>query len=707
MPSHRATLVMSKWTALRSQALWFVCGLSLMGAACQTQIPPVKINNKQYKPKAKEYRHRLDAHVARKRGDQKAERKAWVKLLEQHPQSPFRREAHRRLGWLSFVQSQWRRAIEHLQKAEPNTMSQGRERTLSLWAYGVSLYRIKQYAEASNVLEGIYKSLPSARQRRARVMMLKAAQKTGNVASEIRWLAAQLKELPTEKQREVRAQLKKKIDGQLSLAKLYKVYLQRGEKLAFPFTLMALRLARSYCHVRDWARCRSLTQQLLSEIPPTHTLFPMARKLQAHLLSIRGKVSPRVLGVIYPKTGRGAGIGRWVRNAIYLAKRRYPNVQIRVMDSRSDPTVAAKAVETLVFRHQAIAILGPPFSSSAMAAALQAQRLGVPMLTIAIRESIPKVGPFIFRNNLTLSRMGRSMARYAVQQLGHRRLAVMFPNRSSGRIQTAAFWKEVERLGGRVVGAEAYDPGISDFTDAAKRLVGRYHLTKRPTWYKLYRQIRHIRNPTQKKRLYKKLKKQFLPVTDFDAVFIPAEHYLQVAMIASSLAQQDVEVKLHYRYWEKQREELYKKRHRPLKFIQLLGTNVWKNERIFSLEARNIIGSIFPVRYFPKSKRQIVRRFVNDYKSSFPGQTRDRDPIHVSAYVYDSMQLLLHVAGGKTPPTTRDAFRRALLRVSQFPGVTGNMSVQASGEVLAPIRYLIADRKQYFRLNYVSKQLIP
>jgi ABC-type branched-subunit amino acid transport system substrate-binding protein len=316
------------------------------------------------------------------------------------------------------------------------------------------------------------------------------------------------------------------------------------------------------------------------------------------------------------------------------------------------------------------------------------------------------MGAYIFRNNLTLSQVGRAMARYAFEQLGLRKYAVLYPQRASGQIQAAAFWQEIERLGGQIVGAEAYSPSTTDFTDEAKKLVGRFHLIHRPLWSQLYRQISHVSSALERNRLYKKLVNQFLPVTDFDALFIPVEIYNQVAMITSAIAQQDVEVKLHYRYWERQREELYQRRNRPIKFIQLLGTNVWYNEQLFKLEPRNVIGSIFCLRYFPQSNRKIVKQFVNMYKKSYPEQTQGQDPIHVSAYTYDSMQMLLHIVHDKNPPKTREEFRFRLLQIKNFAGVTGDMSVQPDGEILAPIKYLIADRKQFFRLHYVSKDLI-
>lgn len=692
-----------KWGILVLAGVMF----SVVVSSCQTQAPVVKLNGQKYQPQNDEYRLLVEARKARQQGDKDAEQRAWEQLLMQYPQTAFHKEANLRLGMLAFARQAWQKAKERLEKSQVVAMPRGQERTSAVWAYGMALFRLGQFEEALSTLEDIYGVLAEDEKRKTVPIVLEAAQKTGNIASEIRWLTAQLPTLPSAQQEEIKQQLRQKINGRLSIRKLHSVYLQRGENLVFPFTLIALRLARYYCHVRDDAKCKALVQKLLEEIPPTHEHFPLVREMQAHISSVQGKVDPRVIGVIYPKTGRGASIGRWVRNAIALVQRKYPGVQIQEMDSRSRPEVAAKAVDELVFKHKVVAIFGPVFPETSAAAAFRAQQLGVPLLSISIREGLTSIGPYVFRNNLTWSRMGRAMARYAVQQLGHRRFAVMYPERSSGQIQTTAFWQEVERLGGRVVGAESYAPGISDFTEVTERLVGRRHLRFRPDWYKLYRQIHHVRNSVQKNRLYKKLVKQFLPVTDFDAIFLPAEHYLQVATLASSLAHQDIEVKLHYNFWEKQREELYRKRNRPLRFVQLLGTNIWKDMRIFELEPRNIIGSIFCVRYFPKSKEQVVRQFVQEYKSSYAEQTRDSDPIHVSAYAYDSMNLLMHIAARSNPPSSRAAFREALLRVQQFPGVTGDMSVQADGEILAPIKYIIGHRKQYFELHFVAKELIP
>ena len=687
----------------------------LAGASCQTTSKQIKVKqpdgqSKTVVLKPKEADALQRARAAKRDGKAEAEEAAWKELLQNTPNTAVSHEAHFRLGFLAYKRASWKDSATHLGEALRSGALSSGDRAQAFHMYGVSLYRLQRWKDALQALEEAYPKLDATEQRNVRGYLVNAAKMSRNDVALLKWQAARIVDLSGTQRDEMKKSIQRTIDGRVPIDKLQLLFNQRGQKITFPFDLIGYRLARGYYHAQQYNQCQDILRRLLGELEQSSSLYPKVKGLHAALYKLADQPRPTVIGAIYPQSGRYQRIGPWVRNAIEMAVAGLGNkVRIIHMDSGSDPKKAVRAVEKLVFQHKAIAIFGPLAKGTSKAAALRAQQLGIPLFSISTREGLADIGSFVFRNNLTLSRMGRAIARYSYEQLSLRRFAVFYPDSSYGRIQVKSFWKEIERLGGQVVGAENYAPGSPDLTDAAERLVGKKHLRQRSSYYKLYKPLRGLKG-FRYRRLYKKLVKQFLPVIDFDAIFIP-ETFRRAATIAPTLAQQDIEVKLHWRFWEKQVIELYNKRNKPLKFVQLLGTNGWNNEKIFAREPRHVVGAIFCVRYFPNSRRQVVRQFVRQYQRRYTEQVRSgntlRTPIHLSAYTYDTMGMLMKVATGPNPPKTRDAFRRALHKIKGFVGVTGVTSVQKNGEALAYIRYLLAHRKQMFKLKYTAKQLIP
>lgn len=689
-------------------------GVCLMGAACQPAVQTVKVGTgsqvKNVQVKAGEYQLIQQARAAKKSQDANAERKAWEELLARFAGTEFRSEAELRLGILDHKAGKHQMAVQRLSQVLSKSALVPKERSQGLLAYGGALMKLGRHGDALKALSHAYDSLDASQKKQILPAMIESARKTNDLQADIRWSAEQMPYLDQAGQARTRARLLGLVDGRLSLQALRVLFERGGDSVSFPFDYIGYRLARAYCHSQQRAACQSTLKVLIAKMQPTHTLYTDLQRMLQRSSALAKSVNPLKIGVIYPQSGRGKIIGKWVWSAIQLAMRNYPDQPIRLvpMDSKSMPEYAVKAVETLVRKHNVSAIMGPILSRGAVAAAYKAQQLGVPIMTISVRETLPLIGSYIFRNNLTRSQMGRALANFSFKRLGHTRYAVFYPNSPFGRIQVEAFWKEIERLGGKIVSAEPYAPTTVNFSDMAKLLVGRYHLSYRPEWHKRWRQVR-VKSYLQRRRLYKQLKKELPPVLDFDAIFVP-ETFGQLRKIVSALVQQDMEFKRHYPFWEKQTSERYKKRNVPLKFIQLLGSNTWYDHRILGLpqvDLQQYVGSLFCVRYFARSKRQVVRKFVRDFTSSYSGMfpmLRNQPPIHIAAYSFDSMQMLLHIATTKKPKT-RQAFRDALLGLRGFPGVTGPLSVASDGNVLGPIRFLLIHRQGEFRLFHELKQL--
>ncbi|MCC6395913.1 MAG: penicillin-binding protein activator, partial [Bacteroidetes bacterium] len=132
-------------------------------------------------------------------------------------------------------------------------------------------------------------------------------------------------------------------------------------------------------------------------------------------------------------------------------------------DTERDPAVAAKAVRELAADPKVAAILGPIFSTSAVAAARAAQEQGIPLVTpTANANGIAAIGNHIFQANPDYETRGRAMAQYAILRRGFKRLAVLAPSDAYGKFLAEGFGEEVHRLGGRLIAVEWYERGASD-----------------------------------------------------------------------------------------------------------------------------------------------------------------------------------------------------------------------------------------------------
>ncbi|MCB9637585.1 MAG: ABC transporter substrate-binding protein [Myxococcales bacterium] len=685
----------------------------LMGASCQSST--VKVNGETYKPKSDREQVLLNqAKAAEETQDKAAETTAWQNLLKEFPDSKATPLAQRRLGELAYGQGRWADAAGYFESTLKGSNLVGAERAKIRVKHGNALLKMGQPKEAIKAFEDAYPNLPEEEQKKLSSAILRAAKQSGDQRALIQWQARLLSGLPADQQAEAKASLLQAIDGRLSSAELEVIYAKRGESLNFPYDYVAMRLALLYYHQQEFKACDEILTVLLGGLSKEHVLYPKLRELRS-LRRQDASVQPKVIGVLYPKTGFGASVGRLVRNAVELATRRLEGkLRIVYQDTASNSATAVKGLEALVREHRVIAVFGPILSSTSEAVAIRAQELRVPLFSISLKEGLADIGDFVFRNNLTFSEMGTAIARYAVKKLSLSRFAVFYPQNEPGKAKVGAFWKEVERLGGKVVGAESYAQDTTSFVEPAERLVGRKHLGMRPLWYKFSRKIRETKSGFRRKRLYRDMVKQFPPVIDFDAIFIP-DSFQYVSMIAPTLAQQDIEVKLHYRYWEKQVEERYKNLNKPLKFVQLLGGNGWNNEDIFLREPRHVVGSIFTVRYFPwgAKKATHTRTFMDEYRSAYPGQfdpNNPKPPHHLTAYTYDTVQIMVHIVD-KHAPTTREKFRDALRGkggfpgVKSFPGVTGSITIQENGEATAPIKFLVAHKDKRFKLHGTSADL--
>ncbi len=489
------------------------------------------------------------------------------------------------------------------------------------------------------------------------------------------------------------------VEGQVPFVEVARV----AEELspAHPaWPVLTFKLARIYYHLRDWTRLNETLEVFLRNAP-NHPYAVEAREMWARSQR-RGEARSKTVGVILPMSGRYKLWGDAVLRGIQLALQG-SDVELVVKDSKGEVMEAGKAVEELVFEDGAIAIIGPLMNEDSKRAALVAEELQIPILTLTRQEGITDLGPWVFRNMLTNSAQAEALARYATQTLGFKDFGVLFPNKAYGVELTNAFWDQVEERGGTMRAAESYDHDQTTFTQEARKLVGRYYLEDRQDYLEGVRAIQATKQDSfRKRKAIEKLRSQLLPIVDFDALFIP-DDWRQVGLVAPALAVEDI---ITNACDPRDLEKIRKTTGRAdLKTVTLLGTNGWSSPKgrtglpeLVERGGKFVTCSVYVDGFFIDSERPGTKRFVQRWRDRF----KDRDPGLLEATGYDSAGMIRRVVE-QGQAQNRSAFREQLANVKDFDGATGRTSFDDRREAVKQLFLLTIDQKGVKEIEPTAK----
>jgi branched-chain amino acid transport system substrate-binding protein len=140
-------------------------------------------------------------------------------------------------------------------------------------------------------------------------------------------------------------------------------------------------------------------------------------------------------------------------------------IKLLTEDTQSKPEEAALAVQKLINRDNVTAILGEVASSRSLAAAPICQSNGVPMISPgSTNPEVTKKGDYIFRVCFIDPFQGEVLAKFAYNSLGLRKVATLKDVKNDYSVGLAQYFHETfTKLGGEVIGEQAYSEGDNDF----------------------------------------------------------------------------------------------------------------------------------------------------------------------------------------------------------------------------------------------------
>ncbi|MBN2288538.1 MAG: ABC transporter substrate-binding protein [Candidatus Glassbacteria bacterium] len=339
-------------------------------------------------------------------------------------------------------------------------------------------------------------------------------------------------------------------------------------------------------------------------------------RLQPGLAELAGKEpKARTIGVILPLSGQFSEFGQAILEGIKLAVEKYnddrpPENQagLRVVDDVSDQIKAASLGRELASDSSIVALIGSYSDETSMAISL-----------VASAQGIPLVCP-------TASAPG----------LDHLGPMVHIINRTDPHLAATLAEFAVDKLGFQTFAVLAPDDEygmlLTDtFADALRQRGAALVSLQR-----YGEEITNFENPMN-------LLRRYLP----DAVYLPV-HSSEITQVAAQV----------YYY--------------GLDQVNLLGTELWNNERVIRMGGEYVDGAIFAAPFFQESADLRWSEFKDSYESTY------RRPVNrFSALGFDSAELILEAASEL--PAGRRLLAEKLNSTERHQGAMGVYTVEPNG----------------------------
>jgi branched-chain amino acid transport system substrate-binding protein len=449
----------------------------------------------------------------------------------------------------------------------------------------------------------------------------------------------------------------------------------------FPVDLLFLKKISLFREQGDVDRYESVLVDFLSAFP-NHS---KSEELKNDLEDIKkDNFSKIVVGVVLPLTGKLAATGQKVLQGIQLAYSRLPEkfrqmIYLNVKDS-SNAIGLEKTLSDLARNPKAVGVLGPLLSDEIKRAVIVADSFRIPIFSpTASSAGLVESSSYVFRNALTRKIQAQFLAEYSINTLQLRRFVILHPLEPFGEELKDEFLKAVEAFGGEIVGIASYDRSQTDFKKQILQLGGiadddLSRITRKQLL--VYEKQEDFSDPALLSRPSVDMEHwsedgiENLKISlelGYDAMFIPGV-YDKVGLIIPQLAFYNIEK------------------------ISLLGAKGWNSPELIKMGGKFLKSVYFVDGFFSESHQMRVRNFVDLFEKTY-----GEPPSNLSAQAYDAAGIFFKSI--MLGADNRLKLRESLIKVKNYPGVTGETSLFESGESEKKIFTLTVKRNKIVEKN--------
>jgi len=405
---------------------------------------------------------------------------------------------------------------------------------------------------------------------------------------------------------------------------------------------------------------------------PDHAYAEDARELLAAMKSASFKKD--TIGCLLPLSGRYQVFGQRALKGIQLAiqdlsKTHGNHFHVIIKDTQSSPERAAECVAELN-KENVMGIVGPMLTPHA--AGVQAETLGIPLIALTQKSEFPLEGDYLFSNFITPEMQVRSMVSYISQELGLKKVAILYPNERYGQRYMELFWNAVDEFNVEVVGVEPYDGDKTDFSIPIQKLTGEHYpvpkfltpnLPKEAAPGEVVSDITDSSEPFVDEPVEQKGK------FGFQALFIPDE-VSRVNLILPQLAFNDVTG------------------------MVLLGTNLWHQPDLLTGSKGYNKNAVITDGYFGDSMNPITASFEKRFTDLY-----ETPPGFLEAIAYDTVNIFFTAAIDERVDS-RKSLKEALQGNQIFEGVTGNTYFDKTGNAHKELFLITVKRGKFMEISH-------
>lgn len=424
-----------------------------------------------------------------------------------------------------------------------------------------------------------------------------------------------------------------------SAVRLYERLLDKYPKTRFKFDAL-YELGYLRYKSGDLKTAKNLVDEVSGSSMATVSLRVKAKLLlkdiDSALLAMGPEVDAPAIGALLPLKGRYAQFGEAALRGILLAAEvfgsRYGSVAVYVKDVETDPDAAEAAVSELVADDKVLGLVGPLLSATSTEMADYAQKKRIPLVNLSQKEGVTNAGDYVFRSFLTPAQQAETLAEYAMEVMGLKRFAVMYPKNYYGVELAGFFEKEVVARGGEITRTTWYKPGNKDFSE----------------------QITYLFDIGMEERSEgRRTIREYTPRLEADALFIP-DTYETVGLATPYLGYYNV------------------------KEVKLLGSNGWNSPNLVRRAGGYVEGAVFVDGFFARSTRPGTVEFVRRFR-----ETYGMEPGILEAQAYDAARVLIAAINediGSVPD--RRVLKTRIKRIEGFEGACGTLAFDRQGEAV-------------------------
>jgi branched-chain amino acid transport system substrate-binding protein len=180
------------------------------------------------------------------------------------------------------------------------------------------------------------------------------------------------------------------------------------------------------------------------------------------------------IGAFLSLTGATSAYGISADNAIKLVTEETnrnggidgKQIELEIEDDKSNTPDVPGIVEHLIKEHKVHAVIAEPVSTRAMMAAPIAQQNKTVMISSAsVKPELTQQGDYIFRACFISSTEGEAIAKFAIDRLKAKKVAIILDDKNDYAVVLAGFFADsFKKLGGEIVSQQKYEANATDLS---------------------------------------------------------------------------------------------------------------------------------------------------------------------------------------------------------------------------------------------------